>query len=60
MKSDDKRVIRELLVQEEGNARSASAGGRVTEVKAIIERLDNEKTDEPKQKAKKLMESEVK
>jgi len=57
MKTEDYKVIRELLVGAENNARSASIGQRVNEMRGIIRRLDE---TQPTGKKAKLMESEVK
>jgi len=57
MKADDYKIIRELLVSDLTNARSASCGPRVQEVTGVIKRLDEGQTTGKKAK---LMESEVK
>ena len=57
MKKEDYEFIRNVLVGEVSNARSASLGARVQEVSGIIKRLDEGQT---KGKKTKLLESEVK
>jgi len=57
MKTEDYKVIRELLISEITNARSASLGPRVQEINGVVKRLDETQTTGKKTK---LMESEVK
>ncbi len=58
MKKEDYDVIRNLLVSDLTNARSASCGPRVQEITARIKRLDEDQGTTGKKE--KLMEREVK